>query len=278
MYTLLKSGVPRDHPAVRRGMAYVASREAEHTYALSCVILAMAAHAREQAAPGLEQAVARLLAWQDRLGLYAYPVHPDGQTLAVDLSNTLFATLALRAAARLGIEVEDKVWEGLIRGTLRCHEDTDTDRSGQTPARRLQLPGGRPTCDRLDDHRRFERAPDRARSPGSGVSTGVSRRSWTSHSRAAWPGSRPTWIGLATPGADGWQFFYLYGVERLGSLLGRGVIGKFDWYRSGSEYLIAGQGEDGRWQGGGQASRQGPRHAVGALVPGPCNRAALGRA
>ena len=46
-----------------------------------------------------------------------------------------------------------------------------------------------------------------------------------------------------------WRFLliYLYGLERVGALLGWKYIGKHDWYREGAEYLLKAQTAPGGW-------------------------------
>ena len=50
------------------------------------------------------------------------------------------------------------------------------------------------------------------------------------------------------PGAKiGWHYYYLYGLERVGSMLGRPHVGTHDWYREGAEVLLGDQLAEGRW-------------------------------
>jgi hypothetical protein len=42
-------------------------------------------------------------------------------------------------------------------------------------------------------------------------------------------------------------YYWLYSVERVGSVLGLTKIGKHDWYRAGAEWLLEQQKEDGSW-------------------------------
>ena len=43
------------------------------------------------------------------------------------------------------------------------------------------------------------------------------------------------------------HYYYLYGLERIGVLLGQKYIGGHDWYREGAEYLVNVQRESGIW-------------------------------
>jgi hypothetical protein len=44
-----------------------------------------------------------------------------------------------------------------------------------------------------------------------------------------------------------YHFYYLYGIERIGDLLGRREFGGKDWYTRGARYLIGRQDKDGKW-------------------------------
>ena len=47
-----------------------------------------------------------------------------------------------------------------------------------------------------------------------------------------------------------WHYYYLYGLERMGALVGVAFLGEHDWYQEGARYLVARQDEEGSWQGG----------------------------
>ena len=49
-------------------------------------------------------------------------------------------------------------------------------------------------------------------------------------------------------GGAPWHYYYLYGVERVGSLTGLRHIAKIDWYRAGAEHLLGAQEKDGGWR------------------------------
>ena len=57
-----------------------------------------------------------------------------------------------------------------------------------------------------------------------------------------------------------WLYYYLYGLERVGTLLGLKTIGKRDWYRRGAEFLLSKQERTGSWPARGQASGYQSRH------------------
>ncbi len=50
------------------------------------------------------------------------------------------------------------------------------------------------------------------------------------------------------PGLPGkHHYYYLYALERAGMLFGTERIGDNMWYRTGAEYLLANQDENGNW-------------------------------
>lgn len=58
------------------------------------------------------------------------------------------------------------------------------------------------------------------------------------------------WIAgnfLPREGKDKSPFYGIYGLERVGSLLGQPQIGGVDWFDAGSQFLMSKQGGDGSW-------------------------------
>lgn len=54
--------------------------------------------------------------------------------------------------------------------------------------------------------------------------------------------------GTDAMGASAFHYYYLYGLERVGMLVGLNTIGGRDWYDEGGAILLKQQNEDGSWQ------------------------------
>ena len=49
---------------------------------------------------------------------------------------------------------------------------------------------------------------------------------------------------IGAGGRETCELLYLYGLERVGDLAGRRLIGSHDWYREGADWLLGAQRED----------------------------------
>lgn len=141
VFTLLACGVPADDKAVRRGLDWIFEQAPTRTYEQATCLMAidrayMPAEELHALESGKElRAFTRRLppkrmAWARRVaaeleanaagggGSWGYP-SPSTSALRFDTSNTQYAVLGLRAAARLGHDVRERTWLGVIR---HCHE------------------------------------------------------------------------------------------------------------------------------------------------------------
>lgn len=64
------------------------------------------------------------------------------------------------------------------------------------------------------------------------------------------------WIGAKfsipqNPGNNGWDFYWMYSLERAADLAGVERVGTHDWYGEGAEYLVANQERLGSWRAAG---------------------------
>jgi len=230
-YALIKSGVKRDHHALRRAFAFLRTHPPEKTYSVSCQLLAFAALG-DSAEQGRIQDLADLLLSWDKSGGFSYP---EGR---MDLSNTQYAALALRAAARSGVDVSDGFWELVADRVMELQESFADDLepagfaySGPRSVSSSMTAAGvgvLAIC-------RSQGASDRRLERALGVGL-------------AWLG-RDFTVRENRPQGNRYLYYYLYGLERVGGILGLERIGAADWYAEGAEYLVGRQEPDGRWFG-----------------------------
>lgn len=253
VYTLVKCGLSWRHPAVQRGMAWVMARPSDFTYSTSCELLAACAIEKESlGAAGLRGWIeARrdvLLDMQETTGLWAYPVHPDGNHLPVDLSCTLYAALGLRAVRELDLAVPERAWRGLVDGALKCLEKTADKkfREDATPAAfgyHISGEGARGSTTTAG----ISVLAIAEKELGGVLSQQIrDRAAGARESGLAWILRHMVWS--ENPGGDH-HYFWIYGIERVGALLGLRVIGGQDWYWIGAKYLVDHQLASGAWHG-----------------------------
>lgn len=246
-YTLLKSGLTAEHPAVQMALQAAESLRVDTTYALSARILLLSELGDRSRRERLEQDVAALLEMQEKSGAYAYPVHPENGETHQDLSNTSFAALALRAAELAGVEVDDVHWLGLVDAVLRFQEpkgDTKA-KSGTTPIQGFSYvvggaASGSMTVAGLAVLAICEQCSNAKLPPGVSA-----RLQEATRSGLAWVERELRWF--ENPRGAGHHFFWVYGLERMCALLGLERIAGIDWYQAGAAYLLSGQRGDGSW-------------------------------
>lgn len=249
-YTLLKCGVRADHSSVQMAFNAAQNRPLDTTYAVASLIMAFVATRDTAAKPRIDELCQQLIEWQDGSGLYSYPVYPtDPNQRTVDLSCTLFAALAFRAAAQAGVETPEVVWKKLATGTLRFLERP----------RQMQVPGSTGVRVAGFSYRFNENVTGSMTSAGLSV-LAMASEALGEHAPAtlraeiteattlgtAWMAQHMTWSSNPRQSRSH-HFFWIYGVERAGALLELDKFGEVDWYADGAAYLIQTQKADGSW-------------------------------
>jgi hypothetical protein len=248
---LLNCGVPAHDKHVQSAVNYLRKIKPTRTYSTALQTMVFCA-----AEPSTNLAlIKRNAQWlednQKRtgqyLGAWAYP-EAEG-----DNSNSQFALLALHEAERVGVKVSDRTWELAHKYWL------DNQNSNGSWGYKPQTGGtGSMTCagiaalvitsDRLN-RGDAEADGDRISCCGQQKDNGPLDRAlnWMGRNFSVHtnPGAR---------GAQGWLYYYLYGVERTGRLTNQRLLGGHDWYREGAELLVSLQdGLSGYWKGTGHA-------------------------
>lgn len=248
-YTLLKSGLPKHHPAIERAFLFLRSRETTRTYSMSCLILAILGRGDPEDRAWLEECAGILSDWE--IAGYAYP---EGAT---DLSNTGFAALALYAAGEAGVKVAPKTWEGIAEYALACRE-RGTERRAPATGAGAETPFG------------FAYQPLGRNPTGSMTASAVAVLAMAERRLKPFPsemlrarGQGLAWLeanfsvehnpmrDLATSkwiDEDSHLHYYLYALERACALTGREQLGGRNWYAEGAQHLVASQEHTGNWQ------------------------------
>ncbi len=242
LYALLHANLAGEEAdaAADAAIAYLATARAAGTYSTALVIMALAKAGAEEHQVWIDELAGQLVETQAPGGGWGYP---GGE----DLSNTQYAALGLRAAVLAGVHVPDEVWSGLAGMVRAC--------------------GGRGGY----GYTRGSGAGARGSMTAAGVGTlaicqAMLARAGALEGSAAADFERDAkrgveWLGRtfdveSNPGGGkGWHYYYLYGLERVGSLLGVQDLGEHDWYARGAQYLVQAQGSDGSWSPGGHSAQ-----------------------
>ena len=216
---------------------------------------------------------AKLSTSQEATG-WRYPGGSDGLE---DLSNTQYALLGLRAAVSLGIEVKPGVFESALEYAQK-HK-----RTGKKRVRTwIPNPSWEPWLAQ-DQYGQFMAGPKVFEvswaympnnpksklawtSTGSMTTAGVAvvaiiKEQLVAHKKLTLARRKQidgmlrgglAWLGnnftvSKNPGDRAWHYYYLYGMERVGALLGVTHMGQNDWYKEGATYLLEKQKETGSW-------------------------------
>jgi hypothetical protein len=255
------------------------------TYSVAILILAYDAVYRPKPKPGKQRSKKKLklpkdvramiqdwAAWLEkgqRKGSWRYPGSEGG--FEEDLSHAQYVLLALQTAADHGIEVDKDVYLKALAYVLELQEDSGPEVRllDENPA---WLPGIEDKYGRfLPGMKAQARGWPYLAKPGTAMTGSMTTAGMAclaiikarllalealdKDTRSQIDGglrSGLAWLQRRfdvskNPGQGGWHYYYLYGLERVGALLGIKHVGEHDWYREGAEFLISKQTGDGNW-------------------------------
>ncbi len=286
-HTMRACGVPATDPALERG--YAALRDEwngyppplRQTYTIALVMMAVAEHGRRQPTPDgerttalepadeawMREMVATLERRQAQDGTWGY-LGASSRADRTDNSNTQYALLGLKAAARCGVAIRSATWRDALQHFVSSQETQGPAAfAGPEMTSRKGSTGSRPT-----DASRGWGYTEGGAAYGSmtagavgsvvicrselvgtsGMPAGLDSRAEKSiRDGLAWLGmhfSVKTNPGPpSTMAGPGWHFYYLYAVERAGVLAGVDWMGDRDWYGEGAPLLMGMQRPDGSW-------------------------------
>jgi len=201
-------------------------------------------------------------------GWWRYPAYPPG-----DLSNAQYALLGLRAARDCGANVPAECFVRALTYTLAQQEQDGPK------VRRIIKGTGKPgesdyAVDSGDRARGWRYQAAEGGISGSMTTAGIAvlaicrdallkpERYGGFDEAAERAAGRAVQDGFAwldkhwavdknpPPGAAGWHYYYLYGLERACAFAGRETVGARDWYAEGAKYLVGAQQPTGKWSTG----------------------------
>ncbi len=235
---LSEAGVPEDDPAIQRGINYFLEEPVTEIYNAACIAMALASVNPARHIRHIARMRDFLVSAQNARGMWSYR-RGDPLRVVGDNSNTQFAMLGLQAAISVGLSVD----EDALRQAERHYESSQNTDGGW---------GYRPGD------------PTRGSMTAAGVaSLYILGSSLYVHGEECGEYQHDTRIAAAMgwlernysvrthpQGPDGWVYYWLYALERVGVLSGLRTIGGNDWYLDGSRFIVDTQNEDGSWMAG----------------------------
>ena len=306
LLALLESEFNRHDPVVERGLKAMYASPLDKVYSAAIAMMVVEAY---RVPPGERKARREGVAFEDtvrklsdaekelmraKLALivngrehnaWGYPGKPQnaGPGWPGDLSNTQYALLGMKAAARCGFESDERVYLDILRILLDAQEQegekvklmvdrkVTKDGYGDEIIRPATVRGWRYKWRVVVKSGRSTQAfnvTEDDKPSGSMTCAGISclaiihsemhrKPKYRSKmkdvrdaidSGFAWLDAN--WSVEDNPGGKiEWHYYYLYGLERAGMLTDRRWVGHHDWYREGAEYLLDQQGGAGGWSG-----------------------------
>lgn len=269
---LVKAGVPSGNPDVARLLGKVSTRFSEggylpertggmEVYEVGVVSMLLSALNDTSLRPQIQSVAAYLTAAQKANGSWDYSHRQNGDT-----SISQYAVLGLWEAEVSGVRVSPAVWEKAAKWFLSTQAAGGSwsyhrDESGpETISMTAAGVGSLLICQRqLAPYRKVRDAsresgllrplnPD----PIADYKVGIADQQLNDAINRGidWLGRNMNFAQAAHVGQS--PFYGLYGIERVGSLSGKKMLGQVDWYSFGSQYL------SGHQTGGGWSAHYGP--------------------
>lgn len=257
---LLNSGVDADTAEMQKSLSFLRSNTFKKTYSVALQTMALCAGEPKRDRLLIEKKVQWLVENQitqgNGSGSWSYPGGGG------DKSNSQFAVLALYEAQRVGVEVDKEVWR---RAAAYWRREQNPDGSWEYAP--MPGPSGSMTCAGIGA------LVVTSLALGEGDAKVEQQRvlCCRQHEDDKQIEAGLKWLGRhfsvqRNPGAidvgQVWHYYYLYGVERVGRLTARRLIGQSDWYREGAEYLVNHQDPLAHYWKGGSNAESNPHVAT----------------
>lgn len=239
---LLNAGVELDHPKLQKALDHISSRELAFVYTVSLQTMALCTANPRKYAPLIRRNAEWLIKAQNTKnaewsGGWSYD---QEQSQPPDESNSQFALLALHEAQRSGVaNYPQATWDKVFQRSLSYWERVQLN-SGAFGYRGNAKPRGSMTCAGIASLViAGSAAKSKESSAGQTISCCGNDDSTNDRIERAlnWLGNAFQVTSNPAMGND-YYYYYMYALERVGRLTGRRFIGRHDWYREGTEFLI----------------------------------------
>jgi len=223
---LIKTGTKPDAPEILKALRAIKTAKPHTTYEIGCTLMFL-----ELVDPVAHKAwmedLAETLARRQAQGTWDYEAGNG------DLSNTQYGALGLWSANRSGIQVDTEVWRELAEALLDFNNPNGSF-NYKPPVRRN--PAHKGTLEMS----------------AAGVGTAMIAQRFLQGDQKT-EKLRPE---LADAGRSGFEAmgrlfdaepsgYSLYGIERVGALIGKDLLGRRDWYIEGAKVFVERQEADG---------------------------------
>ena len=250
---LLSAGRATKHAEINRALTYIrGNQKPQRTYeaALQVMVLCAAEPSKDMAQ--IKNVIKWLISVQSSNGGWGYG-DGDGD----DESNTQFAVLALWEASKLEIFADPDLEKALKKAIPKCTQYWLDKSTSEGWEYRKPPTIGSMTCAGIasliilqDASIGMDASVKDNRIHCCGDQAATSKQETASKIEGGLQWLSKNFAASHNPGATGFTFYYLYALERVGRLTGQRMIGKFDWYREGAEYLLQSQQLGGSFRDG----------------------------
>ncbi len=229
---LRKSGLDRDDAIIQDFVTRISKFELTKTYSVALYAMFLSSVSTKRYADKLQTLANWIIQQQGPEGLWGYP------TGRVDLSNAQYALLGLKACVAGGAKVEKKVWQKAWDWFLKHPEKNGGFHYVPTKKVKIDPITGSMTAAALACLKicanQLPKDKNRLR-----------RSKTVTKAALEWLGKH--FVAEMNPGSGRSHYYYLYGVERVGSYYRLRRLGGKPWYMSGAKLLVEKQFSNGSW-------------------------------
>lgn len=230
LYALSSSGLPEDDPVIRKGADFLDKAVSTSTYEEGLVLCALGKINPGKYGKRMQIALRNLISWQGKDGGWGYGM-PITRS---DESCSQYAVLGLSAAAEAGLDIPGKVLEDAKKYYLKQQHSNGSWGYVGTEGTLSMTCAGLASLTLLGEKPDIP-VPERC---------GTYRGSLEMRKGLQWLGAHSkNFLSKVERYPNGYGYYALYGMERVGILNGIREFGDTDWYAAGCLNVL----EKQRW-------------------------------